>query len=53
MAVLMEIKNKKGKGDKLTPPQVKFHAEWKGWIHRVTSPDEALAAMGIVPQTPA
>lgn len=49
MAVLMEIKNKKGRGDKLTAPQVKFHAEWKGWIHRVTSPAEALEAMGIVP----
>jgi hypothetical protein len=47
MAVLMEVKNKQGRGDKLTPAQVKFHAEWKGWIHRVTSVDEALAAMGI------
>lgn len=47
-AVLMEVKNKKGKGDKLTPAQVKFHAEWKGHIFRVTSPAEALEAMGIV-----
>ena len=47
MAVLMEIKNKKGKGEKLTPAQVKFHAEWKGWIHQVTTVAEALAAMGI------
>lgn len=48
-AVLLEVKNKTGRGDKLTKPQEKFHASWKGWIHRVTSPDEALAAMGIVP----
>lgn len=47
MVVLMEVKNKKGRGDKLTPAQEKFHAEWKGWIYRVTSPAEALDAMGI------
>lgn len=47
MAVLMEIKNLKGRGNKLTKDQVKFHSEWKGWIHTVTSVDEALAAMGI------
>ena len=45
MAVLMEVKNKKGRGDKLTPAQVKVHAEWKGWIYRVTSPAQALAAI--------
>lgn len=45
--VLMEVKNKAGRGDKLTGPQKKFHAEYWGVIHRVTSPAEALAAMGL------
>lgn len=45
--VLMEVKNKLGRGDKLTGPQKKFHAGYWGTIHRVTSPAEALAAMGL------
>lgn len=47
MAVLMEIKDgsKPPSARKLTPAQVKFHAEWKGWIHTVTSVDEALKAI--------
>lgn len=55
LCVLMEVKNKKGRGDKLTKQQEQFHAKWKGWIHRVTSPEEALAALGlraIVPADP-
>lgn len=32
---------------KLTPDQQKFHAEWKGWIHVVTSPAEALSVVGV------
>ncbi len=49
VAVLMEIKDggKPPSARKLTPAQVKFHAEWKGWIHTVTSADEALAAVGL------
>jgi hypothetical protein len=47
MVVLMEVKNLKGRGNKLTADQVKFHSEWKGWIHTVTSVDEALNALGI------
>lgn len=47
--VLMEVKNKAGRGDTLTPAQVKFHAAYWGAIHRVTSPSEALAAMGLAP----
>lgn len=47
MVSLMEIKNKSGRGDKLTPAQVRFHEGWKGWIHRVTSVEEALDAMGL------
>ena len=52
MSVLLEIKNKKGRGDKLTKAQEEFHAGWKGWLFRVTSPEEALAALGIDPQAP-
>ncbi len=49
MAVLLEIKDPKQPPNKrkLKPSQVKFHAEWKGWVHVVTSTDEALAAVGI------
>lgn len=49
MAVLMEIKDgaKSASRRKLTPAQVKFHAEWKGWIYIVSSAGEALEAMGI------
>lgn len=42
---LMEVKNKAGRGDKLTPAQVKFHGEWFGRIHRVTSPAEAVESI--------
>lgn len=47
MAVLMEVKdgNKPPSARKLTDAQVKFHAEWKGWIHTVTSVDDALKAI--------
>lgn len=46
---LLEIKDgaKSASRRKLTPAQVKFHAEWKGWIHTVTSVDEALNAVGL------
>jgi len=43
--VLMEVKNKAGRGDKLTPAQVKFHAEYWGAIHRVTGVNGALEAI--------
>lgn len=46
MAVLMEIKNPKVRG-KLNKRQVEFHENWKGWIHTVTSVDEALLVMGL------
>lgn len=46
---LLEVKDgsKPPSARKLTPDQEKFHAEWKGWIHVVTSVDEALAVMGL------
>lgn len=46
---LLEIKDgaKSASRRTLTPAQVKFHAEWKGWIHTVTSVDEALKAVGL------
>lgn len=50
IAVMLEVKDgsKPPSERKLTPAQVKFHAEWKGWISVVTSVDEALAAVGVV-----
>lgn len=42
---LLEVKNLSGRGNKLTPDQVKFHAEWPVTV--VTSVEEALAAVGI------
>lgn len=54
MPVLLEIKDgKKPPSErKLTPAQEKFHGLWKGWIHVVTSADEALAAVGLVEPRP-
>ncbi len=48
-AVLMEVKDgsKRPSARKLTPDQERFHAEWKGWIYVVTSPAEALDALGL------
>lgn len=43
--ILLEVKNLSGRGNKLTPDQVKFHAEWPVTV--VTSVDEALAAVGL------
>lgn len=43
---LMEVKNLSGRGNKLTPDQVKFHAEWPVTV--VTSVEEALAAVGVL-----
>ena len=47
---LLEVKDgeKSASRRELTPAQMKFHAEWKGPIHIVTSVDEALDAVGIV-----
>jgi hypothetical protein len=47
---LLEVKDgaKPPSARELTPAQVKFHAEWKGPIHVVTSVEEALDAVGIV-----
>jgi hypothetical protein len=46
---LLEVKDgrKPPSARKLTPAQVKFHGRWKGPVHVVTCPAEALAAMGI------
>lgn len=43
--VLLEIKD--GKGD-LTPDEREFFAEWRGPVHLVRTPDEALQAVGAV-----
>lgn len=42
---LLEVKNPKGRGIKLTPDQEKFHAEWPVTV--VTNPAEALEAVGL------
>jgi len=49
MPVFLEVKDGKKPPSKrkLTPAQEEFHANWKGWVYVVTSPDEALAAVGI------
>ena len=46
---LLEVKDgKKPPSErKLTPAQEKFHERWKGWIHFVKSPEEALDAIGL------
>lgn len=41
---MLEVKNLDGFGNKLTPDQVKFHAQWPV-VQVVTSPEEALAAV--------
>jgi hypothetical protein len=53
MAVLLEVKDgaKPPSARKLTKDQERFHANWKGWLHVVTSVDEALAAVGVVKLT--
>lgn len=42
---LLEVKNPKGRGTKLTPMQVNFHSEWEATV--VTTPEEALRAVGL------
>jgi hypothetical protein len=46
---LLEVKDgrKPPSARKLTPAQVEFHGRWKGPVHVVTCPTEALAVMGI------
>lgn len=45
--VLMEVKNLKGRGKKLTPAQIKLHAGCNAPLVVVTDVSEALAAVGI------
>jgi len=42
-------KNKAGAPMMLTPDQVAWHATWRGQVAIVTTPEEALAAVGILP----
>lgn len=46
---LMEVKDgsKPPSGQKLTPPQVRWHATWSGQVAVVRDVDEALAVLGI------
>lgn len=50
--VFLEVKDSKQPPSKrkLTPQQLEFHAAWKGYVFVVTTPDEALAAMGVLPK---
>lgn len=43
--MLLEVKNLQGRGKKLTPDQIEFHAEWPVTV--VTNPAEALRAVGL------
>lgn len=47
---LLEVKDgaKPPSARKLTPDQERFHREWKGPIHVVTTVEEAMDAVGIV-----
>ena len=49
IAVLMEVKDgsQPPSKRKLNPQQEKFHAQWKGWIHVVTSAADALDVLGL------
>jgi hypothetical protein len=49
--VLLEIKDhaKPPSARKLTPAQMKFHAEWKGFLFVVTNVEQALEAVGLSP----
>lgn len=42
---LMEVKNLSGRGNKLTPAQQVFHANWRGAVVVVETVDQALAAI--------
>ena len=44
---LMEIK---APGGKLTPDQVRWHAEWRGQVAIVRSVDDALRVVGVLPE---
>jgi hypothetical protein len=44
-AYLLEVKNLKGRGKRLTPAQVEFRKSWKGPFAIVTSPEQAIAAV--------
>ena len=41
--LLIEVKNREGRGRRLTPEQVTFHGSWKGQAAVVGSEDEAIA----------
>lgn len=43
--VMLEVKNKAGRGVTFTLDQVKFHRQWPVTV--VTTPEEALAAVGL------
>jgi Holliday junction resolvase len=44
---LIEVK---APGGKLTPDQVRWHAEWRGQVAIVRSVDDALRVVGVLPE---
>ncbi len=44
---LLEIKNRDGRGVKLTDDQEDWHRDWKGTVHIVSTVKEALDAIGV------
>lgn len=44
---LLEVKNLKGRGRKLTDPQVEWHKVWRGSVLTVTSTEDAVRQMCI------
>lgn len=45
---LLEVKNLAGRGDRLTPAELAFHASWKGKLAIVHDAIEALQLLGKV-----
>ena len=43
--ILMEVKNREGRGLGLTPDQKTWHATWLGPVFIVSSPTEAIAVL--------
>jgi hypothetical protein len=52
VAFLLEVKaprNLRGEPKQLTPDQIEWHRSWRGHVRVVTTPEEALHAVGLLP----
>jgi Holliday junction resolvase len=45
---LIEVKNKAGRGDRLTEDETEFIQEWRGQVVKVFCVDDALSLLGVV-----